>query len=240
MNLRSLLAAAGAATVVAGVVVLLEPSLSELVQLRPGGLVVTALAALAAVQGLVAVSSRLTGEQRAAVPDEVERRFPATVPGDEFDDLLADLPALRVKRRDEERAAVRERLEGLAVEVLVDRGLDEAAARRHLEEGTWTADERAASFFVPPGERELLFGARLRDALGADLAFTRRARHAIGAIRAHAEREAPLPATRSTERGESTGATGASATSSAATTTESARATAAGESAATDGGDDGG
>lgn len=193
MNLRDAVAAVGVVTVLAGVAVLLDPSLAGLVGLQSDRAVVTALALLAAVQGLAAVAARLRGEGRRAEPPEVERRFRASVPGDEFDALLADLPDLRVERRNEERSAIRDRLEALAVEVLVARGLDEASARHHLESGTWTADERAASFFVPAAERDLSVGARLRDAFDSDLAFTRRARRVVAAIAAHAEREGPPP-----------------------------------------------
>jgi hypothetical protein len=170
-----------------------EPGLASLVGLRTDRVVVTVLASLALLQGGIAVSSRLVGGGRAAEPSEVEQRFRASVPGDDFDDRLTDLPDLRVKRRDEERAAIRERLENVAVDVLVARGLDEDGARRHLRSGTWTTDERAASFFVPAADRELSFGARLRDAFGSDLAFTRRARRAVAAIAAHADREVPPP-----------------------------------------------
>lgn len=193
MKARSYLALGGATAVLAGVALLVEPGLATLVGLRTDRVVVTGLALLAMVQGGLAVTARLAGGGRAAEPAEVERRFRAPVPGDDFDDLLADLPDLRVQRRDEERAAIRERLEAIAVEVLVARGLDEDDARRHLRSGTWTADERAASFFVPAADRELSFGTRLRDAFGSDLAFTRRARQAVAAIAAHAEREVPPP-----------------------------------------------
>jgi len=196
MRARGYLAVVGAAAVLAGVAVLVEPGLAGLIGVRADQLVVTALALLAVLQGLAAVVGRLAGEGRAATPPAVERRFPATVPGSDFDDLLADLPDLRVQRRNEERAAVRERLEALAIEVLVARGLDETAARRQLEAGTWTADERAASLFVPAADRELSVGTRLRDAVSSDLAFTRRARHAVAAIAAHANREVPPPGTR--------------------------------------------
>jgi hypothetical protein len=193
VNGRGLLAAGGALAVLAGVAVVVEPGLMALIGLRTDRLVVTVLALLALLQGLLAVTGRLTGERRAAALPEVERRFRAEVPGGAFDDRLEALPALQVKRRDEERAAVRERLSALAVAVLVRRGLDEATARCHLETGTWTDDERAASFFVPAADRELSFGARMRDAFGSDLAFGRRARHAAAAIVAHAEREVPPP-----------------------------------------------
>jgi hypothetical protein len=193
MNVRGYLSVVGAAAVLAGVAVLVEPGLASLVGLRTDRVVVTVLASLALLQGGIAVSARLVGGGRAAEPGAVERRFRAPVPGDDFDDRLTDLPDLRVRRRDEERAAIRERLENVAVDVLVARGLDEDGARRHLRSGTWTADERAASFFVPAADRELSFGARLRDAFGSDLAFTRRARRAVAAIAAHAEREVPPP-----------------------------------------------
>lgn len=193
MNARAVLAAAGAAAALAGVAVAIEPSLASGIVLQADRGVVLALAALALLQGLAAVAGRVTGSGRAAEPDTVEDRFPATIPGEEFDALLADLPELSVQRRDEERAAIRDRLEALAVAVLVGRGLDEATARRRLEDGTWTADERAATFFMPAADRELSLGRRLRDAFGSDLAFTRRARRTVTAIAAHAEGEVPPP-----------------------------------------------
>lgn len=193
MNARSVLAAGGAAAALAGVAVAVEPSLAGGLVLQADRGVVLALAALALLQGLAAVAGRVAGSGRAAAPDDVESRFPATVPGDEFDALLADLPQLSVQRRDEERAAIRERLEALAVAVLIGRGLDEATARRRLRDGTWTADERAATFFMPAADRELSLGRRMRDAVGSDLAFIRRARRTVAAIAAHAEGAVPLP-----------------------------------------------
>jgi hypothetical protein len=240
MNLRDTFAAVGVVAVLAGVAVLVEPSLADLVGLGGDRTVVTALALVAAVQGLLAVLARVRSEGRAAEPPDAERRFRAAVPGDEVDALLADLPDLRVKRRNEERAAVRERLEALAVEVLVARGLDEASARHHLEAGTWTADERASSFFVPAADRDLSVEARLRDAFGSDLAFSRRARRVVAAIAAHAEREVPPPGAGARE-GPGASADGPREGSGAADATAGAdRTDRTDRAAATDGGDDGG
>ena len=193
MRAGSLLGAAGAAAVVAGVAVVLDPSLAGAFGPTPDRPLVIALAALALLQGLAAAASRIGGDGRTADLPTVEQRFRATVPGDAFGDRLAALPERSVSRRDEERAAIRERLEGLAVSVLVDRGLDEAVARRHLEAGTWTADDAAATFFMPAADRELSLERRVRDAFGSDVAFVRRARRTVAAIAAHAEGEVPPP-----------------------------------------------
>jgi hypothetical protein len=202
MRVRSLLGAAGAAAVIAGVAVVLDPSLASAFGPTPDRLLVVALAALALLQGLAAAASRIGGDGRAADLPAVEQRFRATVPGDAFEDRLAALPEHSVSRRDEERAAIRERLEGLAVSVLVDRGLDEAAARRHLEAGTWTTDDAAAIFFMPAADRGLSLERRVRDALGPDVAFVRRARRTVAAITAHAEGEVPPPGDAATAGGD--------------------------------------
>lgn len=193
MSGRRWLATAGAVAVLLGVGVVIDPGLATAIGLATDRVVVLALAGLALLQGLVAVAGRLTGRRRTAAPPEVEARIPAAVPGTAFDERLADLPDHRVQRRDEERAAVRERLEGVAVDVLVARGLDEPTARRHLAAGTWTDDERAAALFVPAADRELSLGARMRDAFGSELAFARRARRAVAAIAAHADGAVPPP-----------------------------------------------
>lgn len=224
MNARAALAAVGVTATLTGIAVAVEPSLASGVGLQADRGVVLVLAALALLLGLAAVASRVTSSGRAAEPDAVESRFPATVPGDEFDALLADLPGLSIQRRNEERAAIRERLEALAVAVLVGRGLGESTARRRLRDGIWTGDERAATFFMPAADRELSLGRRMRDAVGSDLAFTRRARRTVAAIAAHAEGEVPppdRPGETAVEPGDGTPAPGA-------------------PEAATDGGGDGG
>lgn len=220
------LAAVGVATVAAGVAVLLVPGLAESVGLSSTDAVVTALAVLALVQGIGAVASRVRGRRRAASLPEVEKRLPAPVPGDEFDAELAALPGRGPEERDRVRASTRERLESVAVRVLARRGLDESTARRHLRAGTWTADEPAAAFFLPPAERELALGARIRTALGAEHAFQRRARRTAAAIAAHADGEVPLPDAEALEAAEDrpggaladTGTTGATGNGSAGTT----------------------
>lgn len=187
------LTAVGVATVAAGIAALVEPGLAQAVGLSSADAVVTALAVLALLQGIGAVAGRIRGQRRAAALPEVEARQPATVPGTTFDEELSSLTEYGPEERDRVRARMRERLEGVAVRVLTRRGLDESTARRHLRAGTWTADERATAFFLPPVERELTLGTRIRSAMGAERVFRQRARRTVAAITAHADGEAPLP-----------------------------------------------
>lgn len=177
--IRRGLLAVGFTSTGAGLVLLVTPASAPVsVPLLPAlGLV--ALVALA-VGGVVALDRSAGGVRVYDLPDPTAG---VRVPGDEFDERL---DAVSVRTDADERAAIRDRIETAAVTVLVEReGLTRAAARERLAEGAWTDEPRARAFFTgrPPSRRE-----RVRTVLTGDPTFVRRARRAVEAIGAHAER----------------------------------------------------
>jgi hypothetical protein len=173
VNLRRAFLALGAATAVAGLLVVLQPSLAG--GLSPTYVAVTAVGVLALVQSVGVAYGRLRGEREAAELDEVERVRPSPTPGGSFDGDLGRLPWAASRDADRTRAAVRERLRRVTVETLTRyEGYDREAAERALERGAWTDDPHATAFFAPetadPGLTD-----RIRDAVAADRAFVRRA-----------------------------------------------------------------
>ena len=181
MSGRAVFAAAGVATVVAGLAVALRPSLAA--GFAPTYLAVTLVGVLALVRSGGAALARFRGERRQADPPEVERRRVFPTPGAEFDGTLASLPRRPGRSADRHRAAVRSDLREVAEETLVRYGgLTPEEATERIEAGTWTDDVRAASFFAPGAERSVPITERVRDALGAKRAFVRRARAVVGAL----------------------------------------------------------
>lgn len=178
--IRRGLLAVGFACTVTGLVLLLTPASAPVsVPLLPAlGLV--ALVALG-VGGLVALDRTVGGVRVYDLPDPTAG---VRVPGDAFDERL---DALSVRTDPSERAAIRDRIEAVAVSVLVEReGGTRATARERLEEGDWPADPTARAFFM---ERRPSVRERVRTVVTGDPTFVRRARRAIAAVDAHAERE---------------------------------------------------
>jgi hypothetical protein len=178
--IRRGLLAVGFASTGAGLWLLVTPAgVPVSVPLLPAlGLV--ALVALG-VGGLVALD-RAAGGVR--VYDLSDPAAGVRVPGDAFDDRL---DAVSVRTDADDRAAIRGRVETVAVAVLVENeGVTRAVARDRLDEGDWPGDRRARAFFTerPPSLRE-----RVRTVVTGDPTFVRRARRAIAAVAAHAERE---------------------------------------------------
>ena len=139
--------------------------------------------------GVVAVLVALLAVRRSLAPSDApvlptpERRHAATVPGDEFDELLAAASRHGRIGGASDRDAIRDRLERVAVEVLTRYDGDTPErARRRLAEGSWTDDPRAAAFFgseVDPGTSVV---DRVRFVATSDSAFRRQAAHAIAAL----------------------------------------------------------
>lgn len=149
----------------------------------PGGAYgFVAVAALAAVVAAVALY-RDAGGTTPAVSAPPERSRPRR-PGD---DAARAIAALRVvgRRADAEdgRGALHDRLEALAVDVLVaKRDVDAATARERLATGAWTDDPVAAACFVDGPVPPL----SARDQLGAlrsgEPPYARRVRRALAEL----------------------------------------------------------
>lgn len=193
MSGRAVFVAVGAAAAVAGLAVVLRPSLAA--GLAPTYLAVTLVGVLALVQAAGAALARLRGERRQADPPEVERRRVFPAPGAAFDETLASLPRRLGRSADRHRTAVRAELREVAEETLVRYGgLSPEEATERIETGTWTDDVRAVSFFAPESARGIPLTERVRDALGAEHAFARRARAVVGALTAYARTDRPTSA----------------------------------------------
>jgi len=195
--IRRLLAVVGVVSAVGGVVLVVRPDLATFGQ-----------RSLLAVLGVLALvqATRVALDRRGATLDAVETPDPETeqdlpAPGDDLDTTLAAVrrraPTLSRQaelQRRQRRETVRERIETAAVETIVrQHGCTRERARRALETGEWTDDPDAAAFFT--GELEGVGRrGRLRRALGSEPPYSRRARHAAGAVAelADAERVEPL------------------------------------------------
>ena len=179
MNPRRLGLALGAAVVIAGLAVMIAPDLARGVALGPN--LLTAVALLAVLGAVAAVYERVTtGTQEVDLPTP-ERRRPFPTPGDGFDRRLAALGP-RNQRSVRETREIRDRLDELAIAVLVRDGDSEDRARERLAEGTWTDDPYAAAFFAEARASDIALEDRLRAAFSAEPSSKRRARHAVDAL----------------------------------------------------------
>lgn len=183
--IRTLVVGLGVTAAVLGLALVVQPSLA--VGLSPAHVVVTLVGVVGLVQAGGAAMSRVRGERREADLPDVERPRTFRTPGEEFDRTLAALPRRTSREADRDRAVVRERLREAAVGVLTRYGgqTPEAAAE-HLDRGAWTDAEPAVAFFAPETGADRSFAARVRDAVGAERLFVRRARATVDALVAYA------------------------------------------------------
>jgi hypothetical protein len=169
--------AAGAVAVVVGLVAtlgLVDVALPS-VFVPVVGVVALAVAARAA-RGLFGPAER-------PVLPTPERRHVATVPGEEFDEVLATASRHGRIGGASDRDVVRDRLERVAVDVLTRYDGDTPVeARRRLAEGTWTDDAQAAAFFAESVEGDLSVVERVRFFATSDTAFRQRAARAVAAL----------------------------------------------------------
>jgi len=172
--IRRVLLAVGFAATAAGAVLVFTP-----LSVGGSGLAVIVLVGSAllagGVGGLAALDRSSTTVADGDLPDPSDRERP--VPGDEIDRRLATLST----RDADAQAALRARIEAVAVAVLAER-LDCSRAEAHdrLTAGDWTDDEAARAFFEerPPSRRD-----RLWTLLRGEPTFSRRARAALAALR---------------------------------------------------------
>ena len=184
---RSLVVAVGVALVLWGLAVASVPGFAGGVTLTPE--LLGAVAVVALVGGAAAVRARLRS-------DGTERDLPTpesivafSTPGEGFDEELVALASSGRMQGASERRAIRDRLDELAVAVLVRQGANEQAARERLAEGTWTDDPYAAAFFAEARASDVPLEERLRAAFSGEPSERRRARHAADALAAIANRE---------------------------------------------------
>jgi hypothetical protein len=179
--------AVGVALVCWGLAVAVAPALAGGMSLTPGLLGV--VAALALLGGAGAVRARLRIDERDTDLPTPESTHAHPTLGTEFDDDIAALVPSGRMQGVSERRAVRDRLDELAIAVLMREGDSEHVARERLAEGTWTDDPYAAAFFAEARASDVPLEERLRTAFSTEPSSRRRARHAADALADIANRE---------------------------------------------------
>lgn len=170
----------GVVAAVAGLAVVSVPSLGRGFD---AGFALVAVAGVAAVvQGLFVAVERYDADRTRADPPVVEDLSDLARPGDSFDDQVARVDTAAEAGH---RAAITERLEAAALNVLAREGRSREAARALLETGEWTDDPHAAAFFAAEGDAS--FESWVRSAVSEETAFRREACHAARAIAERAE-----------------------------------------------------
>ena len=177
----------GVSLVLVGLGVAFAPGLAG--GLAPDSQLLVAVAVIALVLGGAAVRTRLTATGGRIELPTPERPRSQPTPGDGFDRQLASLSPPGRRRGARERRAVRDRLDELAVSVLVRDGDSERVARERLARGTWTDDPHAAAFFAEASASDVPLEDRLRAAFSTEPRTKKRARHAVTALAAIAEGE---------------------------------------------------
>jgi hypothetical protein len=175
---RSVTATVGALLGLVGIAALAAPGITAPL---PTGEPFVLLVGLVLLLGAVAQAQRRrhTDLEYAETPD-AELAVELPTPGDDFDRRLGRLRLTRFNEA--ERHRIREELGDVAAETIRRRErCSEEAARRALDEGTWTDDPFAASFFtgrVP----EAPTTDRLRELFDRESPFKRRAVRAVDAL----------------------------------------------------------
>lgn len=155
----------------------------------PSPKLLTGVALIALLGGVAAVGARLKTSDSEIERPTPERKQSHLTPGDEFDEQLASLTARGRREGMRERRAVRDRLDDVALSVLVRDGISEGTARKRLTEGTWTDDPYAAAFFAEERATDVSLEDRFRVAFSGEPNSRKRARHAIAALARIADRE---------------------------------------------------
>lgn len=149
---RALLAFAGAAAVIIGVSVAIQPALAT--SLSVPAIPVTVIGAVALLFAILIGLRRRDTTVRGAEPPEVESMLEYPRPGEAFDESIRSAHGLGMDAARRRRKG-REDLAAVAIAVLeVTEGYSEDEADRALKEGTWTDDPVAAACFAsePPSQ----------------------------------------------------------------------------------------
>jgi len=176
MNRRYVLLVMAMGAAVVGLTLAFAPGVVAVVSLPEVMPVV--LAGFAVLAGLYRAFMWLNREESSNQLPEPERGRPITVPGDDFDTLLASTPSVGTSSGDRRALKVRDDLEDAAVAVLTrHRAYSEETARERLADGSWTDDDLAAEFFTSISGS----GSSLRESVTGSFwgegPFQRRARH---------------------------------------------------------------
>jgi hypothetical protein len=179
--------AVGIILVIGGLAVVFIPGVAGGVRTGSAFLILIGLVALLA--GGLAVRARFTASNTQKELSTPERKRTHPTPGDEFDSQLASLTPRGRRQGARERRAVRDRLDEVAISVLVRDGDSEAVAREQLTRGTWTDDPHAAAFFAEERAADVPIEDRFRVAFSSEPNSRKQARHAIDALARIADTE---------------------------------------------------
>lgn len=127
---------------------------------------VAVVGAVAFVLTLLFVILRvLTGIDQ-ITPPEPEGIPTARHPGAEFDEYVRGPVGLRTLLRTDEPQQIHDRLREVAIQTVMQRtNCSREAARRQVDEGTWTDDIDAAAYLGGPESPDVLWSSRIRAAL---------------------------------------------------------------------------
>jgi hypothetical protein len=172
--------AVGVACVAAGVALTVGVEAPAIPGGTYGFVAVGSTAAIVAGVALYRDGRTATGTSVTAPPTQARPQRPGEAVADAIDDLRV------VGRRQDAtdgRRQVSERLESLAVDVLVaKRDVTAATARDRLESGAWTDDPAAAAFFVDGPVPPLTVRDQVAALRSGDPPFARRARHVLAEL----------------------------------------------------------
>jgi len=178
LGVGPVLGVVGLVAVLAGVVLIVRPSLGSNTGIGYGFVTLLGL-------GILAVGLRywaglvVTPIKRTTTPPDVEDRTTVSVPGVAFDRMIGD-PRIASVSQLRNRREVVDRLRGVAEELLADGDGDPA---ERLADGSWTDDEDAAALFDDT-DREVGLTDRLSRATVGDTTFTRRVSAAVAELAA--------------------------------------------------------
>lgn len=149
---RLFLALTGAAAVLVGVAVAIQPALATSISVP--AIPVSVIGAVALLFAILIGLRRRDTTLRGAEPPEVEAMLEYLRPGEEFDESLRSAHGLGIDAARRRREG-RQDLAAVAIAVLeVTEGYSAEEAERALTEGTWTDDPVAAACFAsePPSQ----------------------------------------------------------------------------------------
>lgn len=185
MNIKDAIVALGIALAIAGLAMVVDPSLARSV---PGPrLLVAGAGVVILFQGVRIVRARRRTEFPEAETPNFEASLRVPTPGDEIDASLAETRVVSftdtIGRSSAERESY-QTLRSVAIDTITHRmGCSEEEAVEMLEDGTWTEDPTAAAFFgADHDSRRISLMDTLRRVSKSEMQFERQFRHATEAL----------------------------------------------------------